>query len=268
MSSASGPTPRPQPAPSPSNPRVQLPPENVFGHRRRLDWIQEQLKPSDDVLDFGCGTGALITIPLLALGYRVTGIDIHAESVAYGQDLLERAGLDRHALKATDLVELERSFDVAIAAEVLEHLDDEELASVLRMLHAKLRAEGRLLLTVPNGFGLFELESLVYELLRKHGPLKHIAARRAGRRDGGPKGHPMSLGQTPHQQRFTWARIKRALGAAGFDVEELDAATLTCGPLSARVLPRSRGLMAANAWLGRRFPRIAADYYVRARRRD
>jgi SAM-dependent methyltransferase len=245
-----------------------LPPENVFGHRRRLDWIREQLHPSDEVLDFGCGTGALITIPLLALGHRVTGIDIHHDSVAYGQALLERAGLDRHALKATDLVQLEGSFDVAIAAEVLEHLDDEELAWVLRLLHAKLKAGGRLLLTVPNGFGLFELESSAYELLRKHGPLKRIAVRRAGRREGDPKGDPMSLGQTPHQQRFTWRRLKRVLGRAGFDVEGFDAATLTCGPLSARVLPRSDGLMAANAWLGRRFPRIAADYYIRARRRD
>lgn len=161
-----------------------LPPENVFGHRRRLDWIREQLHPSDEVLDFGCGTGALITIPLLALGHRVTGIDIHHDSVAYGQALLERAGLDRHALKATDLVQLEGSFDVAIAAEVLEHLDDEELAWVLRLLHAKLKAGGRLLLTVPNGFGLFELESSAYELLRKHGPLKRIAVRRAGRPEG------------------------------------------------------------------------------------
>lgn len=245
-----------------------LPRENVFGHRRRLGWIREQLELSDEILDFGCGTGVLITIPLLALGHRVTGIDIHHESIAYGQELLKRAGLDRHALKATDLVQLERSFDVAIAAEVLEHLDDEELASVLQLLHAKLRPRGRLLLTVPNGFGLFELESSVYELLRKHGPLKPIAVRRAGRRDGARKEDPMSLGQTPHQQRFTWRRLETVLGAAGFDVEGFDAATLTCGPLSARVLPRSRGLMAANAWLGRRLPRIAADYYVRARRRD
>lgn len=249
-------------------PEALFPPENVFGHRRRLEWIREQLTPGDEVLDFGCGTGVLMTIPLLALGHRVTGIDIDHGSIAYGQALLERAGLDSDALKNTTLAELDGPFDVAIVAEVLEHLDDEELAGVLRSLHAKLNARGRLLLTVPNGFGLFELESSIYELLRTHRPLKRIAERRAGRRDGSGHGHPMSLGQTPHQQRFTWRRLRTVLGRAGFEVERFDAATLTCGPLSGRVLPRSARLMAANAWLGRRFPRIAADYYVRARRRD
>jgi len=219
------------------------------------------------VLDFGCGTGWLVTIPLLALGYRVTGVDIDERSIHYGRALCERAGLDARALRCGDLGSLEGRFDAAIAAEVFEHLSDEEVAQSLDALHARLRPGGQLLVTVPNGYGLFELESHIYDVLRRRGPFRRLAELRAARRSEAAH-HPMSLGQTPHQQRFTWGRIERVLARGGFKVEEFEGATLTCGPFSARLFPRVPPLMNANAWLGRRLPRVAADYYVRARRRD
>jgi len=68
--------------------------ENVYGHAKRLDWILAHLRPGDTVLDVGCGTGAMITIPLARRGVRVTGRDTDRASVTLGQGLARDAGLD------------------------------------------------------------------------------------------------------------------------------------------------------------------------------
>ena len=56
-----------------SQPGLQL--ENVYGHRKRLGWLSKHLKPGDRIVEVGCGTGYMITLPLLASGYDITGIE-------------------------------------------------------------------------------------------------------------------------------------------------------------------------------------------------
>src|SRR5206468_11993291 len=68
-----------------------LPRENVYGHLQRVDWLRGDLQPEDRVVEFGCGTGRLITLPLRASGYDIVGVDLDQRSIDHGRGLLREA---------------------------------------------------------------------------------------------------------------------------------------------------------------------------------
>lgn len=253
--------------------RVALPPENVYGHSHRVDWMREHIGSADRVLEVGCGTGYRVTYPLLATGCDVTGIDIDSESIEYGQRLLADAGMDSRALAVRHVADVAEQYDVAIMSELIEHLTDSERAAMLETLRQRvLRPGGRLLVTVPNGYGWFELESFVWNktglgtlLVRTRlaAAFSKVKAHVASAPVGGA--FASTLSSSPHLQRFTLRRIRRALEDAGFEIVEAQGSTFLAGPFSNLAFTGFRTLMALNAALGRRFPSLAAGFYVAAR---
>jgi SAM-dependent methyltransferase len=250
-------------------------PETIYGHRQRVLWIRSHLKPSDRAVEFGCGTGRLIAMPLLGWGYDVVGVDLDEVSIEHGREMLRRAGLNSEALLVSDLQGAPGDFDVVIASEVLEHLSDDDLRSSLETARAKLRPNGRLLVTVPNGYGLFELENLLwygtridaaYRLLRD-GRLAG-SLRRAKEKvieDWAQPDDPMTLADSPHLQRFTWLSIRRTLERAGFRVLEQRGSILACGPFTDILFSGMPGVMSVNRRLGRRLGPAASDFYIAAK---
>lgn len=116
--------------------------------RRRFDAVQGWV-PSGRVLDLGTGPGWLaraLTRPELA----VVAVDASSEAVAVahreGTPLLVQASGDYLPFRGG-------SFDGIVTLEVLEHVEDPKavLAECRRLLHSG----GRLVVTVPNGFGLY-----------------------------------------------------------------------------------------------------------------
>ena len=253
-----------------------MPAENIYGHVQRLYWLRDHLDPADRAVEFGCGTGTLITAHLRAWGYDVSGIDLDAGSIEYGRGVLARAGLDPDALSTTDLRDYPGPLDVVIASEVLEHLDDATLAESLRLMHDKLAPDGRLLITVPNGYSEFELENWLwthtgsgrlFEFMRE-GAVARALRRLRGRLSAWQEpDHPMTVADSPHLQRFTWRGIHRVLAVAGFEVVEARGAILVCGPFSDLLLSGVESAMRLNQRLAQRFPRIASDFYLVARKR-
>jgi len=250
--------------------------ESIFGHLERVRWIGEQLERSDRVLEFGCGTGYFIVYPLLRWGYDVIGVDLDAQSISYGTKLLAQAGLDPQALSTANLRELGGSFDAVIASEVFEHLTDAELEDSLALIHSRLAPGGRLIVTVPNGYGWFELESLVWRALRAETLLNRAASSRLGRRlkralpvrgdDPPAEPYPMTLAPSPHLQRFTWRSLVRTLEHAGFEIVQRRGAVLVCGAFSHLLLSRRRRIVDLNIRLGRRLRPVASDFYLVALR--
>lgn len=254
-----------------------VPRENIYGHLQRLHWLCEHLRPEDRVVEFGCGTGRLITLPLRAWGYDVVGVDLDDQSIQHGRGLLREAGLDDHALQAVDLAELPGPFDAVIASEILEHLDDEELRASLALIRERLAPGGRLLVTVPSGYSLFELENVLWyrtgidHLYRRYRS-KRLASRlrrmKARHSDWNETQELMTLADSPHKQRFTWRSVHEALGRAGFDVVEARGAILFCGPFTDMAFSGLQRVTDLNKRLGARFPRLAADFYLVAVPRD
>jgi SAM-dependent methyltransferase len=252
---------------------VPLPRENIAGHVQRLKWFCEHLRRSDHTLELGCGTGYMITLPMCTWRYDVVGIDLDDGSVQMGRDLLARNGFDPDALQTADLRDLDETYDAIVASEVLEHMTDEDLRSVLAAIHERLRPGGLLLVTVPNGYGWFELEAALWF---RTGVDRFYRRRRVNRIVSGvhhvlTRGYvdavfPSTVADSPHRQRFTYRSIRRLLASSGFEIEDTRGSVLIAGPFSQLLFTGVGPAMRINAALGRRLPWIAAGFYVAARR--
>lgn len=77
------------------------------------------------ILDIGCG-GGLLAEPLARLGAKVTGIDASQGAIAAATDHADRGGLEinyQH-ITAEALAETKATFDLVVASEVIEHVQD------------------------------------------------------------------------------------------------------------------------------------------------
>jgi len=77
------------------------------------------------VLDIGCG-GGILSEPLARLGAHMVGADPAGESVEVARAHAEESGLaiDYRATTAEDLAAAHERFDVVLAMEVVEHVND------------------------------------------------------------------------------------------------------------------------------------------------
>ena len=77
------------------------------------------------LLELACGVGG-ITLPLATLGARVRAVDIDATDLAELVDRARKKGLDNIEATCEDAVTFDggRAFDVVVASEVFEHLED------------------------------------------------------------------------------------------------------------------------------------------------
>jgi SAM-dependent methyltransferase len=94
----------------------------------------------ETVLDLGCGDGTIAN-PLNAAGWNVTGADISQEALQYVEGKRVLASLDQLPFP-------DRSFDLVVCAQVLEHLPMEVYVKALREME---RLAVRLIIvTTPN----------------------------------------------------------------------------------------------------------------------
>ncbi len=148
---------------------ADLPRENVFGHAKKarlilssLARLRRELGRGLEVLDVGCGNGTALTRFLGTPGDRVLGIDTHGPSIEYATRRFGAPGLEFRQQPAEAVVAEGRSFDAVLFADILEHLP--EPGPVLEAGARLLRPRGRILVTIPNGYGPFEIESWLSRL--------------------------------------------------------------------------------------------------------
>lgn len=127
--------------------RKPVPDQEVY--ETKLIKTEELLKPTDRVLEVGCGTGttALHHAPRVA-SYRAT--DLSPRMIEIARAKAEDEGLDNLTFDVAgveDLTSEPEPYDVVLAHSVL-HLVAEVPAALARF-HELLRPGGRLVLTVP-----------------------------------------------------------------------------------------------------------------------
>jgi len=102
------------------------------------------------VLDIGCGAGA-VTAELVKRGHTVFGLDIQDEAI-------RRAKLRGLQARVADLngpLPFEdRSIDVVLAADIIEHLYDP--AGLLREIRRVLKDDGYAILAIPHHFDIIQ----------------------------------------------------------------------------------------------------------------
>jgi len=243
--------------------------ENIYGHSKRLWWIVSHLKKEDTIVELGCGTGTMITLPLSKLGFRVVGIDPDEKSISFGQAIFRNEGLPPHVLKAVDITALDVAPDVVIASEVIEHLSDTDLKGVVHVIRRVLKPGGKFLVTVPNGYGWFEMEKWLWfkcgighTLERTRGDVLY---RKFKHRFLGaePEDYtPSSLSNSQHVQRFTFRSVQQLLLGHGFELIDKVGSVLIAGPLSNLFFTGLRPIMNWNGIMGGQLPRLAAGFYI------
>ncbi len=249
---------------------VKLVPENVYGSSKRLAWLVSHLSPKDSILELGCGTGFMICLPLFKLGYNIQGLDLDTQSIEYGRNIFKEEGADPDRLHVMDLKDMNKKFDAIIASEVLEHLDKNEVHQILKMIHGRLNPGGKLFVTVPNGFGWFEMDSFIWNRLglkiifEKTGLMEVIYQFKKlflKERVKHPP-HPSTLSNSPHRQRFSLNGIVKLLKQNHFQVEETTGSVLLSGPLMNVFFHGVSLFIRANCALGTIFPQGASSFFV------
>lgn len=108
---------------------------------------QAGLRPGQDVLDFGCGTGTLaILLKRSCPGARVVGLDPDVNVLALAREKIAAGGLDielRQGFLTADTF-APASFDRIVSTLVLHHLTHEERAAVFAVFRHILRPGGQL----------------------------------------------------------------------------------------------------------------------------
>jgi SAM-dependent methyltransferase len=134
------------------------------GRRRLLNGLLKSLQPETDwrILEVGAGTGA--NLPVLAgLGVRqVVACDSSMEAVDRSVD----TGVTWARADATRLPFGSSSFHLLLAADVIEHIDDDRAA--VREFTRVLRPGGHLLLTVPAFPSLWGPQDIVAHHRRRY----------------------------------------------------------------------------------------------------
>src|SRR6185437_2596416 len=182
------------------------------------------------VLDVGCGTGTHLTRPLAEAfpSTRFIGIDADRGSIAWAQEsgcTLANLGFSL----AADLPASER-FDLVIASEVIEHVDDP--MGFLLHLRARLTESGRIVLTLPNGYGPFELMSLTECLLNLSGCqalLRRLKYALLGRSKPPAAADRDTLAVSPHVYFFSFRELTGLFDDAGLRIVRWANRSILCG---------------------------------------
>ncbi len=135
--------------------------------QRRLRLVGEFIPaPGGHLVDFGCGNGAQTSL-LVPLFDRVTGVDVNQVyleeftrriAAAGWQDRVQAVSLTGDRIPLPD-----GTADMVASFTVLEHVPDEMAA--LAEMRRVLKAGGRLLISVPNRWWVFETHGADLPLL-------------------------------------------------------------------------------------------------------
>jgi 2-polyprenyl-3-methyl-5-hydroxy-6-metoxy-1,4-benzoquinol methylase len=123
--------------------------------RKAIDYI-EAGAPYENVLDFGCGSGVMLPF-LCQIGTRVTAMDI--DLLPFERVSRQRAfpaNLQVHDAREVTLSDLPKaSFDLIVATDVLEHVEDIE--GTLNAMKDLLKPSGQIVISGPTENVLYKL---------------------------------------------------------------------------------------------------------------
>ncbi len=107
--------------------------------------IEHRLPKGGRILDYGAGSGELVEL-LLDRCYNVAAYE---PSGGRSSQLAERLD-ERHGFLGTVGPDSAETFDVVLMVEVIEHILDQQLDSVLRRINRLIKDNGTLIVTTPN----------------------------------------------------------------------------------------------------------------------
>ncbi len=124
--------------------------------RHEYAFTQAKVTSKDVVLDYGCGRGEIVLHAALR-GARVVGVDYSQAAIELSRETIRHAGLFEDdglqifLLDGKQLPFADGTFTRIFFLDVIEHLTEGEVSTILREFERVIRPQGRLILhTAPN----------------------------------------------------------------------------------------------------------------------
>jgi SAM-dependent methyltransferase len=206
--------------------------ETSYGDEQRFEFLRrivEEQRPTR-ILDIGCGTGMRLTRRLAEIfpAASFVGTDSDRPSIEWAQ--AHNGDLSNLSFHLADDLPPDARFDLIVASEVIEHVADP--ARFLLDLRGRLAGPGRIVLTLPNGYGPSELMALTECLLNLSGIqalLRRLKYALLGRSVPLAAAESDTLAISPHVNFFSFGEIKDLYETAGFTVERSANRCILCG---------------------------------------
>lgn len=134
------------------------------GQRAKYEALAEhlELKPTDHVLEIGCGWGGFAEYAAREHGVRVTGITISDEQLAYARARMERAGLsDRVEIRRQDYRDVEGQFDKVASIEMFEAVGEKYWPAYFGKIAEVLKPGGK------AGLQIITIDERLFEKYRR-----------------------------------------------------------------------------------------------------
>ncbi len=240
--------------------------ENLWGYGKRLRSILDAIakafpdrSPSEiSVLDVGCGNASELGIHLAQFGLDYTGIDLHEPSISAARHIA--AHLPNARFECVKVEELSGGpFDVVILSEVLEHL--ETPLDLLRNSLVHIAEDGIVIVTVPNGYGEFEWDSMIFRMSGLAWAADKLSRRRITEDEARASGSTENA-EDGHVQFFTLGALGAMFRECSLEIIDRRALSFVSGPIVKQTLGRSKRFVEWNARIADRLPMAASSGWL------
>jgi len=266
--------------------------ETVYGIVRRyrfclanMESLKSQLRlpvSAVRVLDVGCGTGINIAVPLAEAGYEVVGVDNDSRSIERACSIAHNINNLHFECRSVQDWDCSHLFHAVICSEVLEHVGD--VSVFLENVKRFLVPGGMLLVTVPNGYGYFEMERAVEWVLPwlnryadrfQHAIVRSFASRVLRARHNEewlPERYQMAwttlARDSGHQHRFTTTRIFQLIEQSGFRIDAMVGRTFLAGNILSNLTRDWDAFLSWNVNVADRLPLwMCSGWMIAARKK-
>ncbi len=116
-------------------------------YRRIIDLLE--IKPTDKVLEIGCGWGGFAEMAASETGCSVTCLTLSKEQAAFAEKRMAAAGLsDRVEIRLEDYRDVQGSYDKIVSIEMFEAVGEKNWPAYFSVVQSRLKSLGRAALQV------------------------------------------------------------------------------------------------------------------------
>ena len=204
------------------------------------------------LLDFGCGNANDCGKFLISPEYKYIGFDIHIPSLKFAEKNFGNKNVS-FCSKVDN-----KKYDIIIISEVLEHL--KHPMETLKLLNKKLKKNGIILGSVPNGYGLTEIEKFIIHKFGVYSFARYIY--------GFFKEKKKIVNTVPfnresgHIQFFTLGNLKRVIKNSGLELEYLKNGSLMGADITGSTIFRSEILKRLNTKIADFIPSFLSATWI------
>lgn len=129
-----------------------------------------QIKPTDHILEIGCGWGGFAIEAVRQTGCRVTGITLSPAQMAWAKEQIRREGLEDHIdIRLVDYREIEGKFDRIVSIEMLEAVGHKWLRNFFQRCDSLLKPGGLMAIqTITVPCEIYDYHRKGTDWIRKH----------------------------------------------------------------------------------------------------